>query len=846
MTRKSSANFDTIEQKLQFIKNQIEDIAQRIVNEDDYEYELVNGWPQFSGKMERGQGYLYIDIDNTDFSNWHDFATISGKKSVKEGDVIGVVKWESNEGWEKESLTANHYGIIYIDKNKYKPHLINYLTYYSIIVGQKSVEYCIIRLPEYSFYREQQEEIESRVKILRKEKNEEEKRKRDEKEKKEKENENALRKEQEENKNKLIANAQEEREKSDKYILVSAATTDVTLYGKLVSKCLSKGEEILTVTVEAYEGSINKLIKQKNLIKDLHVFEDQKNKLENTLEECESRKDFPICNRKRIHRILQKYYDLLGISLKQNENLLYKEVLALQKNYYNKDESGISTCFELIQSYVLRLKNEKKLNDDRIVHHCTEILESIYKDELQNKGSEIYKRLIEEAISSLYLLTKDGNGKKKITEIQNSVNEKNNCKIVQEKIEELNKAVTDFTNAFDSDKKINGELLNYIKEIQAFLLCNSIDKNNYTKLFESNINKIEKIYQWCLENNETRIQILTDIEKVITDSYDLLDSVDKGKKSIDEIKKSIEDKTNRDLIEKLYSELNYFYSSLDAENDSTEEINKINKYISQLKEVNQGNYLDSINKLLDDIYRLVLSKESLNMYKTQVELIFSNMSSACKVNGNKRMNEIKRNIQDKTNRVLMENLFSEFNRINIELLSENNSSTDFSDAIKCFNIIKDIRWEDSFNRVQKILEDIYKLVIITDSLSKYEKQIEYFLEEIYKMSGNGTISKIKEESYKEKYVNIVIHNIQLICKSLETGTSYDIETIYEIKMLLEKLESQKKALQKCGILNQSYKQFDSKKKEMVKVAKKNRLLKDAKKIIYGLVQHLQEYIATPK
>lgn len=65
-------------------------------------------------------------------------------------------------------------------------------------------------------------------------------------------------------------------------------------------------------------------------------------------------------------------------------------------------------------------------------------------------------------------------------------------------------------------------------------------------------------------------------------------------------------------------------------------------------------------------------------------------------------------------------------------------------------------------------------------------------------------------------------------------------------MLLEKLESQKKALQKCGILNQSYKQFDSKKKEMVKVAKKNRLLKDAKKIIYGLVQHLQEYIATPK
>lgn len=80
MTRKSSANFDTIEQKLQFIKNQIEDIAQRIVNEDDYEYELVNGWPQFSGKMERGQGYLYIDIDNTDFSNWHDFATISGKK----------------------------------------------------------------------------------------------------------------------------------------------------------------------------------------------------------------------------------------------------------------------------------------------------------------------------------------------------------------------------------------------------------------------------------------------------------------------------------------------------------------------------------------------------------------------------------------------------------------------------------------------------------------------------------------------------------------------------------------------------------------------------------------------
>lgn len=432
---------------------------------------------------------------------------------------------------------------------------------------------------------------------------------------------------------------------------------------------------------------------------------------------------------------------MLGISLKQNENLLYKEVLALQKNYYNKDESGISTCFELIQSYVLRLKNEKKLNDDRIVHHCTEILESIYKDELQNKGSEIYKRLIEEAISSLYLLTKDGNGKKKITEIQNSVNEKNNCKIVQEKIEELNKAVTDFTNAFYSDKKINGELLNYIKEIQAFLLCNSIDKNNYTKLFESNINKIEKIYQWCLENNETRIQILTDIEKVITDSYDLLDSVDKGKKSIDEIKKSMEDKTNR---------------------------------------------------------------------------------------------------------VLMENLFSEFNRINIELLSENNSSTDFSDAIKCFNIIKNIRWEDSFNRVQKILEDIYKLVIITDSLSKYEKQIEYFLEEIYKMSGNGTISKIKEESYKEKYVNIVIHNIQLICKSLETGTSYDIETIYEIKMLLEKLESQKKALQKCGILNQSYKQFDSKKKEMVKVAKKNRLLKDAKKIIYGLVQHLQEYIATPK
>lgn len=589
----------------------VQEIAQKIIDDKGYYDKLVNGVPQVAIR-ERGDdigGFHLIINENTKvfkgvklgaFYNYNHYSLESDYRQGKNRDL--------------KSIEATCDGIFVPDIDKLKSDSDGnyYLERFNL-----PVEFGKIYLPEFEFFKRNQQEIEQEVNnIPLRKKQQEEERKRLEVEREKLE--------------------EEERQRVEKIKiedLLNEQTKNVERLDELLKdldKYIQMGQEISIETLQNIKDKLKFLYSQKDNLKDKKTINDLKSHFETSYKVAKTNPKFTEIIEDRMIVILKTFYEILGES-KDSINTKISEIKTAgnDKKFAVEFDEKLTILNESITKLQTTFTNEKKLDFVQL-----ETIEKISVDFEKQKKRINQKKLLErskDSIESIYieyikLETKDGSAEKLLTRILKNfylIFEKSEQQINEsfEKIKEkeserkfeieftelLNKigdSITQIQNSIEAKNSIDFTRLQIIENSLSTLKSKKKEIKNL-KMVEDNKSKFESIFDDCRKQNLLSQNSEKLMLEILNKFYDILDFSDEQKKKIQEVRQKAD-------------EIREFENKVSEQNEAIKSISEKIRELEVIVENNEPVKIELLQTMEDSITQLAKQKDIIHD-KTEIE-----------------------------------------------------------------------------------------------------------------------------------------------------------------------------------------------------------------------------------